>query len=165
MTARARPLVRPVAVAAGAALLVALLGGLATSTGDWYQSLAFPSWKPPDWLFGPAWTVIFALAAAAGVQAWRYAPDRTARERVLLAFAANGFLNVLWSLLFFRLQRPDWALYEVVPLWLSILWMMRSVAPCARLSIWLLAPYLLWVAFAALLNWAVVDLNAPFAGR
>jgi len=76
---RPRPLARPVAVAAGAALLVAALGGLATSTGAWYDALATPPWKPPDWLFGPAWTMIFALAAISGVTAWRAAPDRGAR--------------------------------------------------------------------------------------
>lgn len=164
MSGAARPLAKPVAVAAGAALLVAVLGGLATSTGAWYDALAAPSWKPADWLFGPVWTLIFALAAISGVTAWRNAPDRAARERILLAFAANGFLNVLWSLLFFRLQRPDWALSETVLLWLSVAVMIRVVAPHSRPAAWLLVPYLVWVAFAGVLNWAIVDLNAPFKG-
>lgn len=165
MSQRPRPLARPVAVAAGAALLLAVLGGLATSTGPWYDALATPPWKPPDWLFAPAWTMIFALAAISGVTAWRAAPDRGVRERILLAFAANGFLNVLWSLLFFRLHRPDWALYECIALWLSIVVMIRVVGPHSRIAGWLLVPYLLWVVFAGVLNWAIVDLNAPFSGR
>lgn len=155
---------KPVWVAAAAAMGVALLGGLMTDVGPWYQQLQQPDWKPPDWLFGPAWTLIFALAAASGVVAWRHALSRERREWLLALFALNGFLNVLWSLLYFRLRRPDWALYEVVLLWLSIVCLMVFVARDTRTAAWLLLPYLLWVAFAGLLNWATVQLNAPFAG-
>ncbi len=153
---------QPVAWAAAAALLVATLGGLATDIGPWYRSLQQPAWKPPDAWFGPAWTTIYALTALAAVHAWRQAPDRAARERMLVVCALNAFLNVLWSLLFFRLQRPDWALAEVVALWLSILAMMWVLGRHSRLAVLLLVPYLAWVAFAATLNLAVVQLNAPF---
>lgn len=155
---------KPIAVAAAAVLLLSLLGGLTTTLDSWYYSLQVPSWKPPDWLFGPAWTLIFALAAIAGVLAWRASTDRRQREQILLAFALNGFLNVLWSLLFFRLHRPDWALVEVIFLWLSILWMIRVVRGPSPRAGWLLAPYLAWVTFAGLLNAAILDLNAPFTG-
>jgi translocator protein len=158
---RGRPL-RPVLVAAGAACLVALLGGLMTELGPWYRSLAQPAWKPPDWLFGPAWTLIYALAAAAGVVAWRAAPDRQRRDTMLVLFSLNAFLNILWSLLYFRLHRPDWALAEVVFLWLSILALIVALRGHARSTTWLLLPYLLWVGFAALLNLATVRLNGPF---
>ena len=104
---------RPIVVAAAAAIFVAVLGGLMTDLGPWYASLKQPSWKPPDWAFGPIWTTIFALAAAAGVIGWRRAPSRSDREQLLVLFAANGFLNVFWSLLYFRLHRPDWSLVEV----------------------------------------------------
>lgn len=153
---------RPVIVAALAALLVALMGGLATTLDPWYHGLKSPAWKPPDRLFGPAWTLIFALTAMAGVLAWRGAADRVRRERIVLAFSMNAFLNVLWSLLFFRLHRPDWALAEVVLLWLSILWMIHVVRGPSRPAAWLLTPYLAWVSFAAALNLAIVRLNAPF---
>ena len=96
---------KPMLVAAGAAVLVAVLGALMTDLGPWYRDLRQPAWKPPDWAFGPVWTVIFALAAAAGVIGWRHAPSRADRERLLLLFSLNGFLNVLWSLLYFRLHR------------------------------------------------------------
>jgi len=147
---------------AGAALAVAVIGALMTDLGPWYASLRQPAWKPSDALFGPAWTLIFALAALAGVRAWLHAPDRSARDLIVIAFLANGFLNVLWSLLFFRLQRPDWALFEVVFLWLSIALLIVVVRRHSRLSAWLLVPYLIWVSFAAALNWAVVELNRPF---
>lgn len=162
MTVRRFVRSRAVLVAAGAALCVATLGGTLTDLGPWYQSLRQPPWKPPDVLFPPAWTAIFALAAASGVLAWRNAPSGAARESIIGLFALNGFLNVLWSLLFFRLQRPDWALMEVGALWLSILILMVVTWRRSRWASLLLAPYLAWVSFAAMLNWAVVDLNAPF---
>lgn len=155
-------LLKPVLIAAAAALAVAGLGGLMTDLGPWYQGLVQPRWKPPDWLFGPAWTAIFALAAMAGVIAWRRAPRRVDREWMLALFALNGFLNVLWSLLFFRLHRPDWALFEVLLLWLSILLLIGVLARYARTASLLLLPYLAWVAFAGFLNLATVRLNGPF---
>lgn len=153
---------RPVLLAALAATLVAGLGALMTDLGPWYRSLVQPSWKPPDWAFGPAWTIIFALAAASGAVAWRTAPDKASREWLLALFALNGFLNVLWSLLYFRLQRPDWALMEVGLLWLSVLLLMVVLGRWSRKASLLLAPYLVWIAFAAALNWATVRLNGPF---
>ncbi len=110
-----------------------------TDLGPWYYSLREPAWKPPDWLFGPAWTLIFALAAMAGVIGWRSAP--TARDRVwlLALFVVNINLNILWSGLFFRLQRPDYALVEVGFLWLSIfvlIVVLRRYAPPSRAGCW-----------------------------
>lgn len=143
-------------------MTVAGMGALMTDTGSWYQDLVQPTWKPPDWLFGPAWTIIFALAAAAGATAWREAPTQLAREWLLALFALNGFLNVLWSLLYFRLRRPDWALLEVGFLWLSVLLLILVLGRYSRKASLLLLPYLLWIAFAAVLNWATVSRNAPF---
>jgi benzodiazapine receptor len=153
---------RPLLLAAAAALAVALLGGLMTDIGPWYQGLRQPPWKPPDWLFGPAWTVIFALAALSGAEAWRRAPGAPQRHTLLALFALNGFLNLLWSLLFFRLRRPDWALVEVGFLALSIVLLMVTLWPYARRAAWLLAPYLAWVLFATSINLATVRLNGPF---
>lgn len=133
-----------------------------TDLGPWYAGLRQPSWKPPDWLFGPVWTLIFALTALAGVLSWRSANGRAEREWLLVAFALNGFLNVFWSLLFFRLRRPDWALVEVVFLWASILLLVVLCSRVSRPAGLLLLPYLIWVGFAAVLNLAVVRLNAPF---
>ncbi len=154
----------PVLAAAAAAILVASLGSTMTDLGPWYQSLKKPSWQPPDWLFGPAWTLIFALAAAAGVVAWRHARSDADREWIIGMFAVNGTLNVLWSFLFFRLQRPDLALIEVAFLWLSVLVPLLVFWRYARTASWLLVPYLAWVSFAALLNLEIVRLNAPFGG-
>lgn len=154
-----------IVVAAVAAIAVAVAGSVLTDIGAWYQRLRKPPWQPPDWLFGPAWTVIFALTAAAGVLAWRGAPGGTARAWVIGLFAVNAALNVLWSPLFFKLRRPDWALIEVIFLWLSIVALIVGLNGDSRWASWLLVPYLLWVSFAAFLNSTIVRLNAPFPAR
>lgn len=160
MNARPRRPWAPVAIAAAAALGVAWAGGMATELGPWYQQLHKPDWQPPGWLFAPAWTLIFGLTALAAAQAWRQARSTVERRRVVALFSANAVLNILWSVLFFHLHRPDWALAEVALLWLSIL---APILLLARPARWLLVPYLAWVSFAAWLNWTVVSLNAPFA--
>ncbi len=155
---------RPAAHAAAVAVGVAVLGALATDLGPWYRDLVKPAFQPPDWLFGPAWTLIYACAAAAAVEAWLRAPDPLRRREVVELFLLNGILNLLWSILFFRLRRPDWALLEVGALWLSVLVLLLVVRGFSRPSAWLLLPYLAWVGFAAILNLAIVHLNAPFGG-
>jgi translocator protein len=142
---------------------VAGLGGLATELGPWYRALKQPWWQPPDWAFGPAWSVIYLLTATAAVRVWLRM--HTPRERALwlAALAANGAINVFWSWLFFKARRPDWALAEVVLLWLSIGLLILMARRHDVIAALLLVPYLLWVAFAASLNYAVVRLNGPFA--
>jgi tryptophan-rich sensory protein len=153
---------KAILVAALAAVALAALGRVATDIGPWYQGLRQPGWKPPDAWFGPVWTAIYGCAATAGVLGWRAASAPAARRRLLVAFAANAAANVLWSVLFFRLRRPDWALAEVTLLWVSILVLVVMVSHRSRLGGALLVPYLAWVSFAAVLNAAVVALNAPF---
>jgi tryptophan-rich sensory protein len=154
---------KPVLTAAAAALLVATLGALITDLSPWYYDLRQPAWKPPDMLFGPVWTAIFSLTALSGIYAWNGAPARAPRVRMLWLFAFNLALNILWSALFFRFRRPDWALAEVGLLWLSIAGLIWFLAPYSKTAAWLLVPYLAWVAFAAALNLEVVKLNYPFA--
>ena len=157
-----RSWVLPVVVAAIAALVVAAVGGTITELGPWYDALRKPDWTPPRLAFPIAWTTIFALAAAAGVAAWRAAPNPKAADTVVGLFALNGFLNVLWSLLFFRLQRPDWAMAELVLLELSVLALIVYCGRFSRLAAGLLVPYAIWVAAAGALNWQVIQLNGPF---
>jgi tryptophan-rich sensory protein len=153
---------RPLPVAAAAAILVALLGMAATDLGPWYQNLQRPPWQPPDWVFGPAWTTIFALMVVSAVTAWKAAATRALRQRIILAFGINALLNILWSSLFFAVRRPDWALIEVCFLWLSVAVLMAVLAPISRRAAWLQLPYLAWITFAGILNLAVVRLNQPF---
>ena len=148
-----------------AALITAAIlgiGGAMTTVGPWYRALRKPSWNPPDWLFGPAWTVILGLAAWSGVLAWSNA-DAAGHVRIAVLFAVNAAFHMLWSPLFFNLRRPDWALIEVPFLWFSIAALIIGLAPIPTTPAWLLVPYLLWVGFAAYLNLTIVRLNAPFA--
>jgi benzodiazapine receptor len=149
-----------VTIAATAGL--AALGRELTTLGPWYYGLAKPAWQPPDWLFGPAWSLIFACGAAAAALGWQAASGTPGRVKLTIALLINAGLNVLWSLLFFRWQRPDWALVEVLALWLSIIVLIVMLRPWSRTASWLLTPYLGWVTFAAVLNFAIVRLNAPF---
>lgn len=157
------PPLLPLALAAAWTIGLGVAGAVATTLGPWYRALRKPAWQPPDWLFGPAWTTIFLCAAAAFVVAWQ-APGAAGRGRTFLvaAWTVNGLLNLLWSVLFFRMRRPDWALLEIAPLWLSILAMLAVTLMLAPRAGWLLAPYLAWVAFAAVLNGAIVRRNGPF---
>lgn len=149
-------------MAAGAAVLVAGLGGYATETGAWYQALRKPSWQPPGWVFGPVWTTIFALAVLAFAMGWRDAPTSGIRLALIGVFAVNAVLNIAWSFLFFTFRRPDWALAELVLLWLSIVAMIAVLWPVSRGAALLLAPYLAWVTTAGFLNRAILLLNGPF---
>ena len=149
--------------AAAITVLVLGVGGFVSQPGPWYRQLRKPSWNPPNWVFGPAWSIILGLAAWAGVLAWTSAPDAAARQTIALLFAVNIILHMLWSPLFFNLRRPDWALIEVPFLWLSVLALIIDVSPISSLAGWLLAPYLVWVAFAAFLNLIIVRMNAPFS--
>jgi translocator protein len=153
---------KPILVAVAAAVAVSVLGGLSTDIGAWYRALNKPSWQPPDWLFGPVWTTIYAFTAAAGVTVWRATHERSQHRWIIGLFVLNAVVNVLWSLLFFRLQRPDWALAEVGFLWGSIVLLIVVFSRWSRTAGWLLLPYLLWVSFASFLNWTIVQLNAPF---
>ena len=156
---------RPMAAAALAAVAVGAVGALTTQLGPWYYGLALPGWKPPDWLFGPAWTLIFGLAAVSGYLSWSRAPrNDVSQARILALFAINALLNIAWSVLFFRVHRPDWALLEVTLLWLSIVALMVMTYRTSRLASVLLLPYLLWVSFAAILNLSIVRLNGPGFG-
>lgn len=151
-----------IAVAGGAALFLGVAGGLSTPLGPWYAHLRKPRWQPPNWLFGPAWTVILALAAWSAVTAWRAAPDATARADVLILFGVNAVFFLAWSPLFFVAKRPDWALVEVVFLWASLVALVVGLWPISLFASLLVLPYLLWVSFAAFLNRTIVRQNAPF---
>ena len=151
-----------VLIAGLAASIVALLGATITEIGPWYHSLIQPRWAPPDVAYGVAWTAIYAFTALAGVTGWLAMPTWREREWLLGMLALNGFLNILWSLLFFRLHRPDWAVFEVLALWLSIAALILITWRRSMAGALLFLPYLLWVTFAGYLNMTIVHLNGPF---
>ncbi|VVS99691.1 TspO [Sphingomonas sp. EC-HK361] len=155
----------PILIAGGVAVFLGVFGGLMTPIGGWYRNLRKPPWQPPDWLFGPAWTLILGMAAASAVLAWRAAPDATSQRDIVILFVTNALAHAAWSPLFFRARRPDWAMIEVVFLWASLVALVVGLWPISPLAAWLIAPYLAWVSFAAWLNWTIVKLNRPFGVR
>ncbi|MEM7778892.1 MAG: TspO/MBR family protein [Pseudomonadota bacterium] len=153
----------PAIVAALWAIVLGGAGGALTEIGDWYRNLKKPSWQPPDWLFGPAWTIILGLSAWSFYRAWVAAPE--ALPIIASLFAVNFALHFAWSPLFFKWKRPDLALFENVFLWLSVLSLVVVLPLYDPLTLWLNAPYLAWVTFAWALNWKIVQLNRPFGNE
>ena len=141
------------------------IGAALTELGPWYFALRHPPWKPPDAAFGVIWSTIFTLCAISAWLAWQAADTLALRRRVLCLFGVNAFLNVLWSALYFKLQRPDWALFEVVFLWLSILALVMGLWRMSRWASLLLVTYWVWVSIAAVLNVQTVMLNGPFGPK
>ena len=144
------------------AVILGAGGGVLTKIGAWYRDLNKPSWQPPDWLFGPAWTIILGLAGWAFVLSWRGAETDADRTLILVLYGVNFVFHVLWSPLFFTARRPDWALIEVPFLLASVLAMCVLLRDYSVAASWMIVPYLVWVSFATLLNIAIVRLNAPF---
>ncbi|WP_300556086.1 TspO/MBR family protein [Limnohabitans sp. Rim8] len=141
------------------------IGAALSELGPWYFALKHPPWKPPDAAFGAIWSTIFTLCAISAWLAWQAADTLALRRRVLYLFGVNAVLNVLWSALYFKLQRPDWALFEVVFLWLSILALVMGLWRMSRWASLLLVTYWIWVSIAAVLNVQTVMLNGPFGPK
>ena len=151
-----------VIVAIGAAVFLAFGGAVLTPIDSWYATLRKPAWNPPNWAFGPAWTIILGLWAWSAILAWRGAGSVDQRNAVLVLYGVNAICHFLWSPLFFKLRRPDLAVIEVVFLWASLLAILVFARPVSPLATWLIVPYFIWVSFAACLNAAIVRLNRPF---
>ena len=139
---------------------VAALGSLFTtpSLADWYADINKPSWTPPSWLFAPVWTLLFAMMATAVWLVWLRAGFSGAPAALVL-FAAQLVLNALWSALFFAARNPGAAFAEVLVLWLAIAATALLFAPIDIIAALLLIPYLIWVGFAAVLNFAILRMN------
>jgi benzodiazapine receptor len=139
---------------------VAAAGGAVTARAveAWYPRLEKPVFTPPNAVFAPVWSVLFAMIAIAGFRVWRRV-GFTAQDRVWSVYAVQLVLNFGWSALFFGIKAPDVALAEILVLWVAILANLMIFRRIDRVAGWLLAPYLLWVSYAALLNAAIVVLN------
>lgn len=136
---------------------VASFGGL-FMPGAWYQQLVKPSWTPPNWIFGPVWTLLYILMAVAAWLVWKQG-GWSAQKRPLTFYVAQIVVNALWSLIFFGRQMIGLALVDIVLLWLLLLITTVLFWSRNRIASALLVPYLLWVTFAASLNFALWRLN------
>ncbi len=163
MTTKRKVSKASIAISISAMIALSGLGGAITQLGPWYQALKMPDWQPPGPAFGIIWTTIYVLGVIAAVLAWRDTVMPSDRSKLIVLFATNCLLNLMWSFLFFKLQRPDWALYQVGIFWLSILALIVFIWPRNKIAGGLLAPYLVWVAIASFLNLSIVQLNGPFS--
>lgn len=138
---------------------VAGLGGWATasSVGTWYATLAKPAFNPPNWVFSPVWTLLYAMMAVAAWRVWR--TDGRLASLPLAVFGLQLALNLAWSVLFFGLRLPLAALIDVLALVAAIAATLVLFMRCDRIAGWLIVPYLAWVIFASGLNLAIVHLN------
>jgi tryptophan-rich sensory protein len=141
------------------ALAAGGLGAWATSRNvrTWYPLLQKPSWNPPAWLFGPVWTVLYIVMGVAAWRAWRIGTP--AARAIVAVYFAQLVVNTAWSVLFFGVRQPAWALVDIAVLWALLVWIQSGLARIDRLAAWLWLPYLLWVSFASALNFAIVRLN------
>jgi tryptophan-rich sensory protein len=138
-----------------ACVALGALSGLSNQPGEWYQSLNKPFFNPPNWIFGPVWTVLYGMIGGALAATW-YDENNTRRLQI---FAVQAVLNLLWSPAFFGMQSPLLGLVIIVPLLVSILLFIATSWQPNRWAAWLFVPYAVWVAFATLLNLAIVLLN------
>jgi tryptophan-rich sensory protein len=142
---------------AAAVTVAAAVGGLGVrGTSQEYASLNQPSWAPPSWLFGPVWTLLYALIAVAGWLVWR----RVGFGRALWAWVVQLVLNAVWTPLFFGAGRYGLAFAEIVLMWLAIGVTVVLFRRVSRPAAALMLPYWAWVTFAAALNLAIWRLNA-----
>lgn len=143
-----------------ASFVVSALGGLATSLSvdGWYQTLVRPPLNPPDWVFAPVWTTLFALMAVAAWRVWLQV-SVPRRGRALLLYWIQLALNLLWSCLFFGVQSTGGALIEIVVLLLAIVATTVTFMRVDRIAGWLMVPYAAWVSFATYLNAGLWWLN------
>lgn len=130
--------------------------GIASS--EWYESLNKPSWNPPNWVFGPVWTLLYAMMGTAAWLIWNKYGFQKAKG-ALSAFLLQLILNGLWSQLFFGLKNPEWAFVEIFFLLFAILLTTYLFSKKNKIAAWLMLPYFLWVSFAAVLNGTIWWIN------
>ena len=145
---------------------IALVLGLGSSMAlffapdAWFQGLAKPTWNPPNWLFGPVWTVLYVLL---GISAWMIRRNTTSsaadRTYAMRLFFLQLVLNLAWTPIFFGLHQPALAFFEICMLWLAALWTALAFGKISSNAGYLLIPYLMWISFALLLNGTIWLLN------
>lgn len=157
-TPRSRPVLALVGFI-GAAFIAGAIGSWATleNVRTWFPLLQKPAWNPPAWLFAPVWTTLYILMGVAIWRAWR--AGAPAAPRLVRGYFVQLGFNALWSVLFFGLRQPAWALADILVLWGLLVWLQAGLWRSDRLAGALWLPYLLWVSFATALNAAIVRLN------
>lgn len=140
-------------------LAVGAISGYFTTAGvnGWYAAAAKPAFNPPNWIFGPVWTTLYALMGIALYLVWK--TDAPTRQTAVILFGVQLALNFAWSFIFFSLKQPGWAFAELLLMWVMILLTIFAFGKISSLAAWLLVPYISWVSFAGVLNYFIWKLN------
>ncbi|MCX6801096.1 MAG: tryptophan-rich sensory protein [Candidatus Diapherotrites archaeon] len=125
----------------------------------WYSSINKPFFNPPNWIFGPVWTALFLLMGISLYLVLEKGLQKKEVKKAASIFGVQLLMNILWSVLFFGLMSPFLAFIEIIFLWLAIAFTIKSFYPTSKKAAWLLVPYICWVSFALILNFAVWMLN------
>lgn len=137
------------------------VGSFFTSSAidNWYAEIIKPVFNPPNWIFAPMWTILYILMGIAAAIIWSKGFDNKAVKIALLIFVVHLVLNILWSVFFFGMQNPALAFVSIVVLWLMIALLIYLFYQIDHRAGYLLVPYILWVSFAAVLNFSIWQLN------
>lgn len=141
--------------------LAGIIGSLFTtpSIPGWYAGLAKPSFNPPNWVFAPVWTILYALMGLSAYLVYEKGPRTSAVRKALAVFAVQLVLNALWSIVFFGAHMILGAAVLIIVLWAMILATIWLFSKISRTAAYLLVPYILWVSFATILNISLYVLN------
>jgi translocator protein len=142
-------------------LLVGSTAGFFTSSGvnGWYAAANKPWFNPPNWLFAPVWTTLYIMMGIALFLVWKSDADKTVKQTAIVLFAVQLTLNFFWSFIFFKTQQLGWAFAEIIVMWIMILLTIFWFGKISSTAAWLLVPYISWVSFASVLNYALWKLN------
>lgn len=142
-------------------LLVGAIAGVFTTSGvdGWYAVANKPLFNPPNWIFAPVWTTLYILMGIALYLVWKSDAAKNIKQTALVLFAVQLTLNFFWSFIFFSLQQTGWALVEIIAMWLVIVATIIWFGKISKTAAWLLVPYICWVSFATVLNYAIWKLN------
>jgi translocator protein len=142
-------------------LLVGSTAGFFTSSGvnGWYAAANKPWFNPPNWLFAPVWTTLYIMMGIALFLVWKSDSDKTVKQTAIILFAVQLTLNFFWSFIFFKTQQLGWAFAEIITMWVMILLTIFWFGKISSTAAWLLVPYISWVSFASVLNYALWKLN------
>ena len=145
----------------GVSLAAGSIGSIATvsSVSEWYPLLLKPAWNPPSWIFGPVWTLLYILMGSSAWMVWRSAGSFRIAHTPMLLFLVQLVLNALWSWIFFGFRMPGPAFFELAILWVAIAATIKAFSAINSAAAWIMSPYILWVTFAGVLNFAIWNLN------
>jgi len=131
----------------------------ASSVNGWYTTLVKPSFNPPNWLFAPVWTSLYIMMGIAFFLIWKSNANDVVKRTAVTLYIIQLALNFCWSFIFFYAQQPGWALVDIILMWIFIFLTIRWFGKISSVSAWLLVPYICWVSFATVLNYAIWTLN------